>query len=84
MVAGSPPPALPPFRSALLFRWCLGLSFLHLLTGGQPYEETMEQVSCPPALDAALASLWQSDCKRYSVLAGRLGEGGGTVRRICD
>ena len=50
--------------------WCLGLSVVHLLTGGQPYEETLGEVACPRALDQALSQLWLSDADRYRILAG--------------
>lgn len=36
----------------------LGLSFLHLVTGHAPYEELLEHVRCPPALQQALERIW--------------------------
>ena len=36
----------------------LGLSFLHLVTGRAPYEELLEHVRCPPALQSALEDVW--------------------------
>ena len=48
----------------------MGLSFVHLLTGGQPYEETLGDVKCPDSLDAALTGLWLRDAARYRILAG--------------
>ena len=56
--------------ACVLCSWCLGLSFVHLLTGAQPYEETLEDVVCPEDLDAAISQLWLSDASRYRVLAG--------------
>jgi serine/threonine protein kinase len=49
--------------------WCLGLSFVHLLTGGQPYEEIMENCKCPAELREALNHLWDDDKERYHVLS---------------
>ena len=39
----------------------LGLSFLHLVTGYAPYEELLEQVRCPYALQEALMNIWTVD-----------------------
>ena len=36
----------------------LGLSFLHLLTGSMPYEEILEEVTCPPALIEVWRQTW--------------------------
>jgi hypothetical protein len=36
----------------------LGLAALHLFTGAMPYEEVMEEVTCPPELVDALAGVW--------------------------
>lgn len=36
----------------------MGLSFLHLLTGGAPYEELMENVHCPLLLRNKLRNIW--------------------------
>lgn len=39
--------------------FCLGLSFLHLLTGIGPYEELLHDVRCPLHLAQKLALLWE-------------------------
>jgi serine/threonine protein kinase len=39
----------------------LGLAFLHLLAGKDPYEELMSEVTCPPALAVALAQHWMAE-----------------------
>lgn len=41
----------------------LGLSFLHMVTGYAPYEELLEQVRCPPALQEALMNIWTVDSR---------------------
>ncbi|KAF0690469.1 Aste57867_18125 [Aphanomyces stellatus] len=38
----------------------LGLALLHLLTGSAPYEEILDDVSCPPALQKSLVALWKN------------------------
>ena len=38
--------------------FCLGLSFLHLLTGEEPYEVLLEDVRCPPYLATQLSKYW--------------------------
>lgn len=38
--------------------WALGLSLLHLLTGATPYEEVMQNVTCPEPLKALLGEVW--------------------------
>jgi serine/threonine protein kinase len=40
--------------------FCLGLSFLHLLTGLEPYEELLADVHCPDYLRINLSQLWSS------------------------
>ena len=39
----------------------LGLCFLHLLTGHEPYEILMQDVYCPPYLITRLQELWSPD-----------------------
>jgi hypothetical protein len=41
--------------------FCLGLSFLHLLTGNAPYEELMKDIHCPSYLKERLVKLWKCD-----------------------
>lgn len=41
--------------------YCLGLCFLHLLAGREPYEVHLESVRCPDALLKKLQSVWQLD-----------------------
>ena len=38
--------------------FCLGLSFLHLLTGEEPYEELLKEIRCPTYLFEALSCIW--------------------------
>lgn len=38
--------------------FCLGLAFLHLLTGREPYEELLRDVRCPEYLRCRLHDLW--------------------------
>jgi hypothetical protein len=38
----------------------LGLSFLHLLTGHEPYEELLKDVKCPPYLAVQLHHIWST------------------------
>lgn len=40
--------------------FCIGLSFLHLLTGHEPYEELLKDVKCPSHFLSSLARLWAS------------------------
>ena len=40
--------------------FCLGLSYLHLLTGHAPYEELLADVKCPEYLKNQLESLWET------------------------
>lgn len=51
--------------------FCLGLSFLHLLAGEEPYEEHLRAVRCPPLLLARLKRLWtaSSASSQYRVIA---------------
>ena len=39
--------------------FCLGLSFLHLLTGLEPYEELLRDVRCPEYLLRRLRGIWE-------------------------
>jgi serine/threonine protein kinase len=39
----------------------LGLCYLHLLTGVAPYEELLNEVSCPPDLRSLLKELWTTN-----------------------
>jgi len=41
--------------------FCLGLSFLHLLTGHEPYEELLKDVKCPAYLQELLAPYWETN-----------------------
>lgn len=38
--------------------WGLGLCFFHLFTGNCPYEELLEEVTCPPNLRRLLEDVW--------------------------
>jgi len=38
--------------------FCMGLSFLHLLTGDEPYEVLMEKLKCPRYLAEQLSKYW--------------------------
>jgi hypothetical protein len=40
--------------------FCIGLSYLHLLTGHAPYEELMSDVRCPDVMRHQLALLWET------------------------
>jgi hypothetical protein len=40
--------------------FCLGLSFLHLLTGSEPYEVLMKDVRCPRYLKDLLSKIWKT------------------------
>jgi len=48
--------------------WALGLCALHLLTGGGPYEETLEACCAPAAVRAALLSSWGDPTLPFSVI----------------
>jgi serine/threonine protein kinase len=39
----------------------LGLCVLHMLTGHEPYEELLSDVTCPSELRVALGALWMTD-----------------------
>ncbi len=39
----------------------LGLCFLHLLTGFEPYEELLKDVRCPKYLTSRLQKIWRTD-----------------------
>lgn len=41
--------------------FCLGLCFLHLLTGYEPYEEILKDVHCPRHLYKKLKILWLTE-----------------------
>jgi hypothetical protein len=41
--------------------FCLGLSFFHLLTGYEPYEELLKDVVCPSYLIDLIRPYWQTD-----------------------
>jgi hypothetical protein len=43
--------------------FALGLAVAHLFTGGGPYEELLEEVTCPAALRAELLRLWQGGAR---------------------
>lgn len=51
--------------------FCLGLSYLHLLTGYEPYEELLKDVHCPAYLHSRLKPLWETKDKLspYFVIA---------------
>jgi len=51
--------------------FCLGLSFLHLLTEKAPYEELLEQVRCPVYIAKRLSGIWESkqNDSPYKVIA---------------
>lgn len=40
--------------------FCLGLSFFHLLTGLEPYEELLKEVKCPSYLKDQLKVIWET------------------------
>lgn len=40
--------------------FCLGLSFFHLLSGEEPYEEHLKQVHCPAYLQNRLRKIWMT------------------------
>ena len=48
----------------------LGLCFLHLLTGHEPYEELLREVRCPPYLKGLLRDIWSTTdrCSPYFLL----------------
>jgi serine/threonine protein kinase len=47
----------------------LGLCMLHLFTGHAPYEEILEDISCPSNLKTKLRQIWESeDEAQYSVI----------------
>ena len=49
--------------------FCLGLCMLHLFTGFRPYEEILEDVTCPPNLRKRLQVIWENDkVDGYSVI----------------
>jgi hypothetical protein len=40
--------------------FCLGLSFFHLLTGEEPYEELLKDIKCPNYLYKKLFKIWEN------------------------
>ena len=47
----------------------LGLCMLHLFTGHAPYEEILEDVTCPPMLKRKLRNIWENESvAEYSVV----------------
>mmetsp|Transcript_487 Transcript_487/g.769 ORF Transcript_487/g.769 Transcript_487/m.769 type:complete len:1375 (-) Transcript_487:1532-5656(-) len=47
----------------------LGLCMLHLYTGHAPYEEILEEVTCPPNLKKELRTIWENEAEsNYSVI----------------
>jgi serine/threonine protein kinase len=53
-------------------RWGLGLCMLHLFTGAAPYEEIMEEIVCPSALQERLRIIWEEE----------IVEGYGVIRQV--
>jgi serine/threonine protein kinase len=51
--------------------FCLGLSYLHLLAGEEPYEEHLRDVTCPPLLLGKLKKLWRTsnNTSQFRVIA---------------
>jgi serine/threonine protein kinase len=51
--------------------WGLGLCMLHLYTGHAPYEEIMEEVTCPSNLRKRLCKIWECEFEEeFSVIRG--------------
>jgi serine/threonine protein kinase len=47
----------------------LGLALLHLFTGSCPYEEILEDVTCPPNLKKRLRLIWENEkVNSYSII----------------
>lgn len=46
--------------------FCIGLSYVHLLMGEEPYEEHLKDVRCPPLLRDRLSDIWlkSKKCRR--------------------
>jgi len=52
--------------------YALGLCFVHLVTGGAPYEETFSEITCPEILLKSICKVWKTD-RRYEVVSDALG-----------
>jgi serine/threonine protein kinase len=54
----------------------LGLVMLHLFTGSRPYEEILEDVTCPPNLKDRLQKIWENErISGYSVIRSVIFDG---------
>ena len=65
-----------PSQSWATDTFALGLAVLHLFTGCKPYEEILEDVTCPDIIAEALVKEWRSKPKyKHTALACLLDDG---------